>query len=397
MTIFFIISTIVFIVISIRLRLLLKRKESLLGKSLDRQEGIIKDNENVSKKIIELETINQELKKQNDTLLKNTEDLKKKNEFNGQFLACMSHEVRTPLNAIIGITELLNNSNLNNIQKEYVDIVASNASSLWLLINDIFDYSKFESGKIIFDNIPFRISDCIDDVVKTFINITRKKGLELSSDIDSTIPNKIKGDPKRVRQILINIINNAIKFTDKGRIHVQVNLYKEDEKAIFLKFIITDSGIGIKKENLTKIFNLYMQADDLISKKYGGTGLGLAISRYFVKNLEGEIGVNSDFGKGSEFWFTAKFLKGNEFIADFNNEAPRILETLRFAIESENFDLAKIQASNLKNYASLVSANNLEKLSGELENCLIKLEINKVLECFKQLEIEYNRLQKEIF
>ncbi|MBU1219911.1 response regulator [Myxococcota bacterium] len=221
-----------------------------------------------------------------------------------EFLANMSHEIRTPMNAISGFSELLSRSDLNSGQKDYLRNIRSASNSLLHIINEILDFSKIESGKMTIDIVPFRIESVISNLMAISSVRAREKGLQMDTDISCSSTLLFQGDPYRLHQVLLNLINNSIKFTSSGFIHVGVDIKRNLSSSAQVKFTVKDSGIGIKPEKLESLFSPFVQADSSITRKYGGTGLGLAISSQLVELMGGKLSVESTFGEGTTFYFT---------------------------------------------------------------------------------------------
>lgn len=240
-------------------------------------------------------------------------DAEEANKAKSEFLANMSHEIRTPMNGIVGMCELVLKTDLDSRQKEYLNIINTSARSLLGLINDILDFSKIEAGKLDFENIPFSLKELIDEVSGVFMDKIRQKGIELSKHIDPNIPQYLIADPLRLRQVLLNLISNALKFTEKGGIVISVQNHREPldhPELVTLLFSVKDTGIGIDLELKSKLFQPFTQADGSTTRKYGGTGLGLAISKRIVNLMGGDIWVeNNPDGKGCTFFFTGVFKK----------------------------------------------------------------------------------------
>jgi two-component system sensor histidine kinase/response regulator len=251
-----------------------------------------------------------------------------------EFLANMSHEIRTPLHGVIGVCELLRDGTLTAEQGEFADLIASSANALLTIVNDILDFSKISAGKMVFETIDFDLTTTVEETLDLFAGPTGKKSLELVLQIDSEIPRLVRGDPMRLRQVLSNLVGNAVKFTAHGEVAVSINLVSAKNHELVLRFKISDTGIGISKDAQRLIFEPFHQADGSTTRKYGGTGLGLAISRQLVERMGGRIELESDPGKGSTFAFDARF--GRSGSAEETSPHSQVLAGMRVLVVDDN-------------------------------------------------------------
>jgi len=302
-----------------------------------------------------------------------------------QFLANMSHEIRTPMNAIMGLTHLINQSDLNNSQKKYISKIEESSKILLRIINDILDFSKIEAGKLEIENIKFNLYKVFENISTLYTVSATNKGIEINFDIGEEVPDVLKGDPLRLEQILANLTTNAIKFTSQGEVNVAVRIEEELEDKVKLHFSVTDTGIGLTKEQIARLFTAFTQADNSTTRKYGGTGLGLTISKQLVELMNGEAWVESEYGEGSTFHVVISFDKAPNVIKPSYEEYPdlhgkkalvvdhnktslmiieRMLRSFSLEVMSLNDPFEAIELLKRENFDLLFIDFNLPELSG---------------------------------